>query len=170
MRKEVLPARYHSAAGVIFGVMMVQHLVVNALGLWPARYQAVVNRIHGLCSLLPWLSVTLVFLPLAVHVGFGLKMLRGAGFAYHTGKHRRRRPAFPPPARVGRDSVLGVSRSTYRDVARLGISPDLPADGLGWAQGVRDVGPLSILTRPIRPRPAPFATSRVPPDRCRPAT
>jgi succinate dehydrogenase / fumarate reductase, cytochrome b subunit len=61
---------------------------VNALGLWPARYQAV-DRIHGLGGLLPWLGLTLVFLPLAVHVGFGLKMLRGAGFAYHTGKHHR---------------------------------------------------------------------------------
>jgi len=87
--KRFCPRKVHSVAGVIFGVMMVQHLIVNALGLWPARYQAVVDRIHGLGGLLPWLSVTLVFLPLAVHVGFGLKMLRGAGFAYHTGKHHR---------------------------------------------------------------------------------
>ena len=87
--KRFCPRKIHSVAGVIFGVMMVQHLVVNALGLWPARYQAVVDRIHGLGGLLPWLSLTLVFLPLAVHVGFGLKMLRAAGFAYHTGKHHR---------------------------------------------------------------------------------
>jgi succinate dehydrogenase / fumarate reductase cytochrome b subunit len=83
------PRKVHSVAGVIFGVMMVQHLAVNALGLWPARYQAAVDRMHGLGGLLPWLSLTLVFLPLAVHVGFGLKMLKGAGIAYHTGKHHR---------------------------------------------------------------------------------
>ena len=87
--KTFCPRKVHSVAGVVFGVMMVQHLVVVATGLWPARYQAVVDRIQGLGGLLPWLSLTLVFLPLAIHVGFGLKMLRGAGFAYHSGKHHR---------------------------------------------------------------------------------
>ena len=87
--KKFCPRKVHSVAGIVFGAMMVQHLVINALGLWPARYQAVVSRIQSLGSLLPWLSLTLVFLPLAVHVGFGLKMLRGAGLAYHTGKHHR---------------------------------------------------------------------------------
>ena len=87
--KKFCPRKVHSVSGVVFGVMMVQHLAVNALGLWPARYQAAVDRIYGLGGLLPWLSLTLVFLPLAVHVGFGLKLLKGTGFAYHTGKHHR---------------------------------------------------------------------------------
>ena len=107
--------------------MMVQHLVVNA---WvvAGHYQAIVDRIHGLGGLLPWLSLTLVFLPLAVHVGFGLKMLRSRRVRIsHRQASSRRRPAFPAPARVGRHSP-GISRSAHPDVARLGISPDLPAD------------------------------------------
>jgi succinate dehydrogenase / fumarate reductase, cytochrome b subunit len=83
------PRKFQSVSGVVFGVMMVQHLAVNFLGLWPARYQAAVDRIYGLGGWLPWLSLTLVFLPLAVHIGMGLKLLKGAGLAYQTGKHHR---------------------------------------------------------------------------------
>ena len=44
--------------------MMILHLVVNALALRPALYQAGVDRIQALGGLLPWLSLTLVLLPL----------------------------------------------------------------------------------------------------------
>ena len=86
-KKRYCPRKIQSVSGVVFGLMMVQHLAVNFLGLWPERYQAAVDRIYGLGPWLPWLSLTLVFLPLAVHVGLGLKLLKGAGLAYQTGKH-----------------------------------------------------------------------------------
>jgi hypothetical protein len=58
------PRKIHSAAGVVLGLMMILHLVVNAQALRPALYQAGVERIQALGGLLPWLSLTLVLLPL----------------------------------------------------------------------------------------------------------
>ncbi|MBV8228745.1 MAG: hypothetical protein JO329_02060 [Planctomycetaceae bacterium] len=83
------PRKVHSVAGVVFGLMMIQHLAVNALALRPGLYQAAVGRIQALGWVLPWLSLTLIVLPLAVHVVLGATMLKDAGFRYRTGKHHR---------------------------------------------------------------------------------
>jgi hypothetical protein len=62
-KKRYCPRKIQSASGVVFGVMMVQHLAVNFLGLWPARYQAAVDRIYGLASISTTTFYPNVFVP-----------------------------------------------------------------------------------------------------------
>ena len=83
----VCPRRYHAAAGLALGVMLVFHLVISALGLWPTMFQAAVDRIHRLGRALPWVEMTLIGLPLSVHVGMGLNYLRQSGLRPGVEKH-----------------------------------------------------------------------------------
>jgi len=69
------PRSYLAFTGFILAVFVILHLIVNALGLWPAHFQAAVNGIHWLGPGLPMLEVGLVFIPLAVHIAFGLRTL-----------------------------------------------------------------------------------------------
>jgi succinate dehydrogenase/fumarate reductase cytochrome b subunit len=88
------PRHYLALSGFILGAFLVAHLAVNALGLWPRRFQAAVNRIHGLGAALPALEIGLIFLPLAVHAMLGLRSLRRdrlklAAFGHRHGSHVR---------------------------------------------------------------------------------
>lgn len=69
------PRHYLALTGYLLGAFFVLHLAANTLGFWPTKFQAVVNRIHSLGVLLPVLEVGLIFLPLSIHVAFGLRML-----------------------------------------------------------------------------------------------
>jgi len=69
------PRRYLAMTGFILGTFLTLHLAVNVLGLWPARFQAAVDRIHGLGSVLPVLEMGLIFIPLTIHVALGLRTL-----------------------------------------------------------------------------------------------
>jgi succinate dehydrogenase / fumarate reductase cytochrome b subunit len=83
----VCPRRYHAAAGLVLGAMLIAHLATSALGVWPAQFQSAVNRIHRLGSALPWLEMTLIGLPMTVHVGMGLNSLRKSGLRPGVEKH-----------------------------------------------------------------------------------
>ena len=69
------PRHYLAWSGFVLGGFLVLHLAVNLLGLWPARFQAAVNRIHGLGAALPVLEIGLIFIPLTIHVALGLRTL-----------------------------------------------------------------------------------------------
>lgn len=69
--------------------MLIAHLATSALGVWPAQFQSAVNRIHRLGSALPWLEMTLIGLPLGVHIGMGLNSLRKSGLRPGVEKHHQ---------------------------------------------------------------------------------
>src|SRR5208337_3337040 len=73
---QVCPRQYLAVTGFILGAFLLLHLTLNALGLWPARFQEVVNLIHGVGVALPGIEIGLVFAPLAIHVTLGLRTLR----------------------------------------------------------------------------------------------
>jgi succinate dehydrogenase / fumarate reductase cytochrome b subunit len=75
--------------GVVVGWFVVAHLAIAMTGLWPERYQDLVNRIHRLGPALVAVELGLVFLPLLVQIGYGLRMLVKVGMAYHTDKQAR---------------------------------------------------------------------------------
>ena len=81
------PRHYLALTGFLLGGFLVLHLTVNALGLWPEQFQAAVNRNHALGALLPVLEVGLIFLPLTIHVAFGLRTLRREKLKFGVEKH-----------------------------------------------------------------------------------
>jgi succinate dehydrogenase / fumarate reductase cytochrome b subunit len=81
------PRHYLAITGFILVTFVVLHLVVNMLGLWPARFQTAVNHIHGLGAALPILEIGLIFIPLAIHVAFGLRTLRREKLKFDVEKH-----------------------------------------------------------------------------------
>jgi succinate dehydrogenase/fumarate reductase cytochrome b subunit len=82
----VCPRHFLAITGFILGAFLLLHLLVNALGLWPARFQTVVTLIHGLGALLPNLEIGLV-LALAIHVTLGLRTLRREKLKLGVEKH-----------------------------------------------------------------------------------
>ena len=64
--------RIHSLAGLAFGGFVAFHLTVNATSLSPAVYQQEVNNIHALGPNLGFVEFTFIFLPLLIHVLYGL--------------------------------------------------------------------------------------------------
>jgi len=81
------PRRYLAITGFIFGTFLILHLAVNLLGLWPARFQAAVSRIHNLGNVLPVLEIGLIFIPLTIHVALGLRALRRELLKFGVEKH-----------------------------------------------------------------------------------
>jgi succinate dehydrogenase/fumarate reductase cytochrome b subunit len=81
------PRHYLAIIGFVLVAFVVLHLTVNMLGLWPARFQAAVNHIHGLGTALPVLEIGLIFIPLTIHVAFGLRTLRREKLKFGVEKH-----------------------------------------------------------------------------------
>jgi len=81
------PRHYLALTGYLLSAFLVLHIAGNTLGFWPTKFQAVVNRIHSLGALLPVLEVGLIFLPLSIHVAFGLRMLRREKLRFGVEKH-----------------------------------------------------------------------------------
>jgi len=81
------PRHYLALTGFLLGGFLVLHLAINALGLWPDYFQAAVNRNHALGALLPALEVALIFLPLTIHVAFGLRTLHREKLKFGVAKH-----------------------------------------------------------------------------------
>jgi len=81
------PRHYLALTGFALGGFLVLHLAISALGLCPEKFQAAVNRNHSLGALLPMLEIGLVFLPLAIHVVFGLRTLRREKLKFGVEKH-----------------------------------------------------------------------------------
>jgi succinate dehydrogenase / fumarate reductase, cytochrome b subunit len=88
-RHRYCPRRIHAILGVAVGVFLIAHLAVAVTGLWPAQYERFVHQIHRFSPALPVLELALVFIPLVVQVGYGLRMLVKVGLAYHTDKQSR---------------------------------------------------------------------------------
>jgi len=81
------PRHYLALAGLGLAGFLGLHLAVNLLALWPATFQAVVSRSHALGLALPVLEISIIFLPLAVHVGLGLRTLAREGLKFGVEKH-----------------------------------------------------------------------------------
>jgi succinate dehydrogenase/fumarate reductase cytochrome b subunit len=81
------PRRYLAITGFILVTFVVLHLAVNMLGLWPDRFQAAVNHIHGLGVALPILEIGLIFIPLTIHVALGLQTLHREKLKFGVEKH-----------------------------------------------------------------------------------
>jgi succinate dehydrogenase / fumarate reductase cytochrome b subunit len=88
-RHRYCPRRIHAILGVALGLFVVAHLAIAVTGLWPERYQNLVNQIHRLGPALWVIELALVFIPLLIQVGYGLRMLVKVGMAYHTDKKSR---------------------------------------------------------------------------------
>jgi succinate dehydrogenase/fumarate reductase cytochrome b subunit len=82
------PRQYLALTGFALGAFLLLHLSVNALGLWPARFQTAVSFIDGFGIALPSLEIILV-LTLAIHIAFGLRTLRREKLIFDVKKHHR---------------------------------------------------------------------------------
>jgi succinate dehydrogenase/fumarate reductase cytochrome b subunit len=80
------PRQYLAMTGFILGAFLLLHLAVNAMGIWPARYQTAVNLAHGLRDAMPYLEICLV-LALAIHVTLGLRTLSRERLKFSVQKH-----------------------------------------------------------------------------------
>ena len=81
------PRRYLVWSGFALGGFLLLHLALNSLAWWPEKFQAASNRIHSLGAALPMLEVGLVFIPLAVHIAFGLRTLCREKLRFGVEKH-----------------------------------------------------------------------------------
>lgn len=86
---KVCPRKIHSVAGMLFGIMMVQHFALNMLAIRPESFNHPVGRLHELGMWLTFASLVLVMIPLAVHIVYSIRLLKSAGLKYNTGKHHR---------------------------------------------------------------------------------
>jgi succinate dehydrogenase / fumarate reductase cytochrome b subunit len=78
--------RLHSLMGLIFGAYIVVHLTVNASGFSPSTYQGMVNHIHSLEPALPVVELVSIFIPLLIHVIYGL-YIAFFGIKFNTTKY-----------------------------------------------------------------------------------
>ena len=80
------PREYLAPTGYLLGGFLILHLAVNALALWPEKFQAAVNRIHSLGILLPILEMAFLVV-LAFHIAVGLRLMRRDKLKFITGNH-----------------------------------------------------------------------------------
>jgi succinate dehydrogenase / fumarate reductase cytochrome b subunit len=78
--------RLHSATGLVFGGYIVAHLLVNATGLSPAMYQGNVDHIHSLEPMLWLVELTVIFIPLLIHMLYGIYIVK-AGVKFNSTKY-----------------------------------------------------------------------------------
>jgi len=81
------PRHYLAVSGLLLGAFLALHLSINALALWPGRFQTFVNHSHSLGVLLPVLEIVLIFMPLAIHLNYGLRTLKREKLKYGVDKH-----------------------------------------------------------------------------------
>jgi succinate dehydrogenase/fumarate reductase cytochrome b subunit len=82
------PRQYLAISGFILGGFLLLHLTFNAIGLWPGRFQTLVNLVHGLGAALPVLEMGLV-LVLAIHVALGMRTLAREKLTLGVEKHHQ---------------------------------------------------------------------------------
>ena len=71
-----LARQWLALTGFVLGAVLLLQLIVRAFGLWPALFDLVAGLSHGLAAALPSFGIGLVFVPLAIHVTLGLRVLR----------------------------------------------------------------------------------------------
>lgn len=81
------PRKYLSLTGFALGGFLVMHFAANLLGLWPERFQSMVTRNHSLGMALPVLEIGLIFIPLSIHIAFGLRTLSREKLKFGIKKH-----------------------------------------------------------------------------------
>lgn len=81
--------RWHSAAGVVFGLFAVGHLLMVSMAWSPVRFDENAKALHVLASNLRWLEGLGIALPLAVVLGCGGYLLCNAGLRYDVKKCNR---------------------------------------------------------------------------------
>ena len=79
---------YLSLTGFVLGAFLVVHLAMNLLGLWPDRLQAAVDALHSLGWKLTAIEIVVVFVPLAIHIVYGLRVLWHDKLKYNPDKER----------------------------------------------------------------------------------
>lgn len=72
--------------GLVFGAYVTVHLLVNFTGFWPKAYQQNVDHIHALSPMLPLIELTAIFIPLLVHMLYGI-YITWAGVKFNTTKY-----------------------------------------------------------------------------------
>jgi succinate dehydrogenase / fumarate reductase cytochrome b subunit len=75
--------RIHSLMGILFGGYITIHLLVNFTGFWPMTFQKNVDKIHSLEPILPVVELVFIFIPLLVHVIYGI-WIATAGVKFNT--------------------------------------------------------------------------------------
>ncbi|MEI8288260.1 MAG: hypothetical protein WCH99_02205 [Verrucomicrobiota bacterium] len=80
------PRHYLAPTGYVLGGFLIIHLAVNALALWPGKFQLAVNRIHSLGVLLPLFEISLAAV-LTFHIAVGLRLMRRDKLKYISGDH-----------------------------------------------------------------------------------
>ncbi len=80
------PREYLAPTGYVLGGFLILHLLVNALAIWPGKFQSVVNRIHSLGALLPVLEIGLASV-LTFHIVVGLRLMRRDKLNFISGEH-----------------------------------------------------------------------------------
>lgn len=68
------PRECLAPTGYVLAGFLMLHLAVNALALWPGKFQSAVNKLHSLGGLLPIFEIALSTI-LAVHVVVGLRLM-----------------------------------------------------------------------------------------------
>lgn len=81
------PRKFHSATGLILGVMLLAHFSISFFGFWPAVYQRIISLIHRHSNALICAEIVLIFIPLLIHIGYGLRFLWKEGITLPNEKH-----------------------------------------------------------------------------------
>jgi succinate dehydrogenase / fumarate reductase cytochrome b subunit len=80
------PRHYLAPTGYVLAGFLILHLAVNALALWPGKFQTAVNKLHSLGALLPVLEIGLIAV-LCFHIAVGLRLMRRDKLKFITGGH-----------------------------------------------------------------------------------
>lgn len=86
------PRHYLAPTGFLLGGFLLLHLALNSVALWPQRFQSAVHWNHSLGAFLPVLEIGLIFIPLTIHVAFGLRTLWREKLRFNVQKHHRGSP------------------------------------------------------------------------------
>jgi len=81
------PRKYLVWSGFLLGGFLVLHFSANLLGIWPERFQRMVSLNHSIGSALPALEIGLIFIPLGIHLVFGLRTLSRERLRFGIVKH-----------------------------------------------------------------------------------
>jgi succinate dehydrogenase / fumarate reductase cytochrome b subunit len=80
------PREYLAPTGYVLAGFLFLHLAVNALALWPGKFQTAVNKVHSLGALLPVLEISLATV-LTFHIAVGLRLMRRDKLKFISGEH-----------------------------------------------------------------------------------
>lgn len=77
-----LPRKIHAASGLVFGIFLVAHLLLNSSALEGTHFRSTIDFVHGIIHALPGITLVLVFIPLMIQIITGLYLLYMDGLKY----------------------------------------------------------------------------------------